>query len=355
MLNFESWPLWLLAAVFAGAAAVVWVAGSRLAGYVDQISDRTGMGKGFAGLVLLGGITSLPEVAVSVTSSFTGEEVLAVNNLLGSVAAQVALLAMADAAIGREALTSVVVQPVVLLQAALNIILLALVAAAITTGDVAIGPFGLWSLVLLLGYLASIWALSGYEGRITWMVPPEQDSEQAATPAAPSGHDNEDERSTRALVLRTTAAAAAILVAGYLLSQAGSAAAARTGLGSAFFGATFVAVATSLPEISTMLGAVRLKRYEMALGDIFGTNLFNAALIFVTDALSSGAPVLGRVGAFSAFGALLGAVLTALFMAGLVERRDRTVLRMGWDSLAALICYAGGIAVLYLLRNQTGG
>jgi cation:H+ antiporter len=93
----------------------------------------------------------------------------------------------------------------------------------------------------------------------------------------------------------------------------------------------------------------------MALGDIFGTNLFNAALIFVTDALSSGAPVLGRVGAFSAFGALLGAVLTALFLAGLVERRDRTVLRMGWDSLAALICYAGGIAVLYLLRNQTGG
>ncbi|PWS35472.1 hypothetical protein DFH01_17845 [Falsiroseomonas bella] len=353
MFSFESWSLWLLAAVFAGAAAVVWIAGSRLAGYVDRISDRTGMGKGFAGLVLLGGITSLPEVAVSTTSALTGEEVLAVNNLLGSVAAQVALLALADAVIGREALTSVVVQPVVLLQAALNVILLALVAAAITTGDIAIGPFGVWSLVLLLGYLASIWALSGSEGRIAWMVPPEKGGAPPAKPAP--ADDGKDEGSMRGLVLRTVGAAAAILVAGYLLSQTGAAAAEKTGLGSAFFGATFVAVATSLPEISTMVGAVRLKRYEMALGDIFGTNLFNAALIFVTDALSGGDPVLGRVGAFSAFGALLGLVLTALFMAGLVERRDRTVLRMGWDSLAALACYAGGIVVLWLLRGQTGG
>jgi cation:H+ antiporter len=93
----------------------------------------------------------------------------------------------------------------------------------------------------------------------------------------------------------------------------------------------------------------------MALGDIFGTNLFNAALIFVTDALAPGEPLLGRVGAFSAFGALLGLILTALFMAGLVERRDRTVFRMGWDSLAALVAYGGGVAMLWLLRDQAGG
>ena len=76
-----------------------------------------------------------------------------------------------------------------------------------------------------------------------------------------------------------------------------------------------------------MVAAVRLRRYEMALGDIFGTNLFNTALLFLIDALASGPPVLGRVGAFSAFGALLSLALTAIFMAGVIERRDRTVLR----------------------------
>jgi cation:H+ antiporter len=89
----------------------------------------------------------------------------------------------------------------------------------------------------------------------------------------------------------------------------------------------------------------------MALGDIFGTNLFNAALIFVIDILAPGEPVLDRVGAFSAFGALLGLVLTAILMAGVIERRDSAVLRMGWDSVMALAIYAAGIAVLFALRR----
>ncbi len=364
MFDFGQWSLWLLSGVFAASAAIVWLAGSRLAGYADEISDRTGIGQAFIGLVVLGGITSLPEVAVSVTASLTGEAVLALNNVLGSVAAQVALLALADALIGREALTSVVLKPAVLLQAALNIILLALIAGAVTAGDVSIGYFGVWSTVLFAGYLVSIWALAGYQQRMPWTVKADKDDGEAQPgPAAGAGAGQDDDAeqagsgkaSLRGLILRTTVAAALILGAGYLLSQTGSAAAAKTGLGSAFFGVTFLAVATSLPEISTMAGAVRLRRYEMALGDIFGTNLFNAALVFVIDVLAPGPPVLSRVGAFSAFGALLGLVLTTIFMAGVIERRDRTVLRMGWDSLAALAFYAAGLVVLWTLRGQAGG
>ena len=358
MLDAAGWPLWMLAAVFAASAAVVWAAGSRLAGYVDHISERTGIGQGFAGLVILGLITSLPEVAVSATGALTGEAVLALNNVLGSVAAQVAILALADALIGREALTAVRLKPVVLLQAALNIILLALVAAAITAGDQAIGTVGIWSSTLLAGYLVSVWALAGYEERMPWVASsPEGEPAGKAAPssAATGGEEGAGAGSPlTGLVVRTVIAGAFILVAGYLLSVTGSAAARRTGLGSAFFGATFVAVATSLPEISTMVAAVRLKRYELALGGIFGTNLFNAALVFLIDLLAPGEPILSRVGGFSAFGALMGLVLTAIFMAGVIERRDRTVLRMGWDSLAALFFYSLGIAVLWTLRDQTG-
>lgn len=353
MPDFATWSIWANAAAFLLSAAIVWGAGSRLAGYVDTISERTGIGQGFAGLVLLGGITSLPEVAVSVTASFSGEEILAVNNLLGAVAVQVAILALADMLIGRDALTSIVAHPVVLLQATLGIVMLALIAMAVTTSDVALGPFGLWSAVLLLAYLAGVALLANYEKRPdTW--------EPRDPPAAPEedreGQEpSEDQRSTPRLVVGTAIAAVLILAAGWTLSETGSAMAKQTGLGSAFFGATVLAFATSLPEISTVFAAVRLRRYAMALGDIFGTNLFNAALIFVIDLLTPGEPVLGRVGAFSAFGALLGLVLTAIFMAGLIERRDRTVLRMGWDSLAALVAYAIGVAVLFALRGQTGG
>jgi cation:H+ antiporter len=141
-----------------------------------------------------------------------------------------------------------------------------------------------------------------------------------------------------------------VLVAGYFLTQSGSALAEQTGLGTNFFGAVALAGATSLPEISTVVAAVRLGRYEMALADIFGTNLFNVLVLFVADLLYDGPPVLSQVGAFAAVGALVAVILTALFLAGMIERRDRTVLRMGWDSLGAILAYGAGLVALYQLK-----
>jgi len=60
--------------------------------------------------------------------------------------------------------------------------------------------------------------------------------------------------------------------------------------------------------------------------------------------------VLIEAGRFAAFSALLASVLTALYLIGMIERRNRTVLRMGIDSLAALVCYGVGVVVLYKLR-----
>ena len=56
-------PLWALMATFAIAAAAIWVAGTRLTRAVDVLAVRTGMGHAFAGMLLLAGATSLPEMA----------------------------------------------------------------------------------------------------------------------------------------------------------------------------------------------------------------------------------------------------------------------------------------------------
>lgn len=68
------------------------------------------------------------------------------------------------------------------------------------------------------------------------------------------------------------------------------------------------------------------------------------------DAVATGEPVLNRVGSFSAFGALLSIIVTTVFIAGLAERRDRTVWRMGIDSAVVLLAYCGGVVILYGLR-----
>jgi cation:H+ antiporter len=158
------------------------------------------------------------------------------------------------------------------------------------------------------------------------------------------------EQSTVRLALRIALLGAVILGAGYVLAQTAQTVADQSGLGESFVGAVLLGFATSLPEISTVVAAVRMRRYAMAIGDIFGTNLFNVIILVLVDALHSGPPVLPAAGPFAAFAALMAAVMTMIFVVGLIERRDRTVGRIGVDALAAIAVYIGGLFVLYQLR-----
>jgi len=88
----------------------------------------------------------------------------------------------------------------------------------------------------------------------------------------------------------------------------------------------------------------------MALSDILGSNLINVALIVVADVVAAGEPVLDRVGSFATFGAILAIALNAVYIAGVAERRDIAVLRMGIDSIVVLALYAGGLVLLYQMR-----
>jgi cation:H+ antiporter len=334
-------PLGLNLVIFAAAAALVWFAGTRIARYADAIAEKTGIGREVLGIVLLGGVTSLPELGVASTAALAGHPALSVNDLLGSAAINVVIIALADAALGRGAITSVLASPGVLLQGVLGIVLLCVVVAATMTAALPLAGASAWTWLLLAGYGAAVWIIARSHSKQAWSA-----ARRRRAPPVKS----EPPGALRPLVVRTAAAGAAVLAGGFFLAKSGEAIAAQTGLGTSFVGAVLLAASTSLPEVSTVLAAVRLRRYEMAVSDVFGTNLFNVTIIFVVDLLYDGAPVLAEVGRFAGFGALLAIVLTAVYLAGMIERRDKTVLRMGYDSLAALVLYVAGIAVLYQLR-----
>lgn len=347
MPDFSELPLWINLAIFAATGVVVWAAGTRLSRYAGELSSATGLGDVTVGIVLLGVGTSLPEVAVSVTAAMRGAESLAVNNLLGGLAFQVTLLAVADAFIGRDALTSVNARPSVILQGTLDCILLTVVAIAITVGDVMMPGIGMgvWAFALVPLYALSVLLLGHARGRKAWrparMGKRERSGEDDASDAV---------RPVRSLLLPIGIAALFVLVAGYFATRTAEAIAEQTGLGLSFVGAVLVAAATSLPELSAAIEAVRMGRVGLAFGDVFGTNLIDASLISVVDIASSGPPVLNEVGRFSMVAALLGVVLTMIYIVGLVERRDRVALRMGWDSIAVLVCYFAGLVLLFQLR-----
>jgi cation:H+ antiporter len=345
-MSFDHLPLLANIAIFAVSAGFVWAAGTRLAAYVDGLASLTGIGHAFAGLLLLGGITSLPEIATVASASWTGNPSLAVSNLLGSAAANILLLAVADAVIGRDALTATVATPSTLLQGTLGMMLLGAVAVVVTVGDRPILGVGVGSTALLAGCITALWLSSSYERRDVWTAVGEEDRR---------GRQNREgekpNQPLRTLLFKTAIASVTILMTGFLLSQTGDAIATQTGLGTGLVGLVLLAFATSLPELSSIVAALRLHRYEMAVGDLFGTNLFNIALLFLADLSYRGGPVLAEPDPFEAVAALLGLLLTGVFVLGLLERKDRTVLRMGYDSLAALVLYGAGLVILYPLAS----
>ena len=340
--DFASFGLPLNIALFAGGSAILWIAATRLALYADVIANRFGLGQAVIGVLLLAGITSLPEIGSSFTAAAAGEAALAVNNLLGSIALQVAILAIADFVYDKRALTSVVPDSVVILECGINVVLLAGVASAVLYTDTLLMGAGLWTWGLAAAAAYGLHKVARTGDREPWLAEGLEQEGRLREADLDDGN--------ALLFAKTGAAGVAILAGGFAAARSASVVADQTGLGASFMGMAFLALATSLPEVSTVFAAMRRGLYTMAISDILGTNILNVALLFGIDVIVSGPPVLTRVGTFTAVGALLGAVVTSLFVVGLAERRDRTILRMGLDSAAVLIVYAGGLVMLYTLR-----
>lgn len=351
-IDFNSFSTSALAVTFVTAAFVVWSAGTRLSLYVDAVADKTHLGKAFTGMLLLGGITSLPEVAAVSTSASIGDAPLAVNNLLGTASINLILLAAADFFYGRAALTGVAATPATLMQGVLSMLLSGTVALIATAGDIPVLGVGVGSTALLLGAFAALWLTSDFENRHVWEAAgenqerDERERRKEGNPEHPAQARQERLWSLRKLIAATVVAGLLILIGGFFLSSSADAFASKTGLASGMVGFVLVGLSTSLPEISSITSAILIRQYDMAVGDIFGTNLFNFGLIFLADFVYRGEPVLSTSGTFEVIGAILATLLTGIFLVGLLERRQQSIFRMGYDSLIAILLFAGGLFVL---------
>lgn len=360
-LSFESYPLWLNAIIFLLAAATVWFAGVRLERSADAISERTKLGQAFTGLLLLSTATSLPEVATTITAvALLNNPTLGVYNLLGSVALQTGILAIADRADRQSgALTHFSPRFVLLIQGVGLLLLLQLTIAGLTArGLPTVLSISVWPVLVLLAYLNTLYLTYRYRGQPRWTpsqaddAPKEESVNRNARGEASKRddqHDQEKRRSMRAVWLLFSGFSLLVLVAGWAAAQSADVLADQTGLGDAFLGATLLALATALPEVSTTITASRGGRYSMAISNVFGSNAFCIALLFLAELLYLGGTIMAHGGAALVFVSAIGAIMTSIYMWGMLERQDRTVLGVGWDSAAAVVVYLGGMTVLFFI------
>lgn len=345
-MDLAALPVLANVAVFGAGSLVVWLSGTRLSYYADLLAEKTGLGRAYLGVLLLGGITSLPEVAATTTAALSQNAPLTVNILLGGVMLQTVILALADILVGREALSSIGILSAELLEGVLLICALALVGCGLAFSTTSFAEYGrMWTIGVLALVLAGLFIIKRYESSPRWQpvgVSISSDDAPHKTPKA--------SLPLFTIINWICLLAIVILLAGSAITIAADALAVQTQLGASFVGVALVAASTSLPEVSVTVGALRLGESRMAISNIFGTNLFDVALLAVADMLYSGPPILNDVGPIAIVSALMGILLTAVYVAGIIERRNRTILRMGWDSAIVLVVYILGMIAIYSIR-----
>lgn len=332
--------------LFGGAAIATWIAGVWLAKATDVIDDRFGLGETIGGMVLLSITGSLPELAITITAATSGHLDIAAGNLIGGVAIQTLVLVIADRFMrGPLPLSTASASLVPALEGVLVIAVVGItVMSGLLPSSAAIGPLGVGSIAIFVVWLVGMLALGRCRDRkdMDLAVPADVATQAAASATDQAeGGDGLRNASTAKSLTIFLVTSAVTLVAGVVLEQSGDALADKLGINGVLFGATVLALASALPEISTAITGVRMKSYTLVFGDIFGGNAFQLILFVLADLLAK-QPVLSHEGRSNAWIGMIGLVMTAVYVAGIILRKPRRYAGLGADSWAALVIYLLG-------------
>lgn len=146
------------------------------------------------------------------------------------------------------------------------------------------------------------------------------------------------------------ASAVAVVFLGTYLAKYGDALASLTGWGRLFVGSILVALATSLPEVSNNITAVRIDNPELALGDVLGSNMINMLTLGMVALLFGGKRFLQRVAPEQGYLILLAALLTGLAVIFAAFKSGVHVWQVGLASIVTLVVYLIGMWFVYNRR-----
>ncbi len=235
-----------------------------------RLSASAGVRPLVVGVIVIGFGTSSPEAVVSVLAALDGETAVALGNVVGSNLANLGLILGIGVLI-----LPVSVQSGVIRREAPTVIGASAVLALAVQGGVSRPEAA--GLLVAMGLIT--WRL--LSGNTTDVVEPEV--EEFVEPSSPAR--TEVLRTILGLV-GTLAGAQALLVGALDLAD-------QAGLSAGFVGSSIVAVGTSLPELVTVVQSARRGEAELLVGNLLGSNLFNALVVVGLSGLVSGSVPLG--------------------------------------------------------------
>lgn len=325
---------------FAICLLLIAFAGSRLSRYGDAIADKTGLGGTWVGVVMLATVTSLPELATGVSSvTVANVPSIAVGDVLGSCVFNLLIIVLLDFIKRGESVYRVASQGHIL-AAGFGIMLIGFIGFSLViagNGSIpAIGHVGFYTPILIVLYGVAMRTVFRYEKR-------------ALAEFAEAEEDQYPDLTLAQALLRYGLAGAVVVGAGVWLPFVAEQLAAAMGWTESFVGTLFVAFATSVPELVVTIAAMQIGALDMAIGNLFGSNLFNCLIIAIDDLFYTPGPLLEAVTPAHSVSALSALMMTGVAVVGLLYRPTSRVLKtVGWASIFLFLIYLLNSVMLFL-------
>ncbi|WP_297794961.1 sodium:calcium antiporter [uncultured Marinobacter sp.] len=324
---------------FVIAAVVITTAGSRLARVADELADRTGLGEALFGIFLLAGVTSLPDFAATLSAALDARPDLAMSNVMGSMAANLVFLGIADIIYRKANLEHAAASSTNLMLAALLIVLLALPLLAIASP-----PVSLWGVhpitpVIVGAYLFGLHLVRSTDNKPMWIP-------RLTHHTVPDKPDMNLQGSLTRAWFSFVGLAAVTGLAGWVLMESAKVISDETGLSDTLIGGLFTALATSSPELVTTIAAIRRGALTLAVSNIFGTNCFNMLVVASADAGYPGGSIYHDMAPIQMTWGLISILMTAILLMGMVRRQLYGIGRIGFESALILAVYTVALGIV---------
>ena len=324
---------------FGIAALVIVIAGSQLARQADTLADRTGLGEALFGVLLLAGVTSLPDLAATLSAALDARPDLAMSNVMGSMTANLAFLGVADIIYRRANLEHAAASPVNLMLAGLLIVLLTLPLLAIlipTVTEWSVHPI---TPVIVTAYLFGLHLVHRTRAKPMWFP---RMTQQTVSDKPEKHHGG------GSLTLWSGFIGMAVVtgMAGWILMEAAKGIIDQTGVSETLVGGLFTALATSTPELVTTIAAIRIGALTLAVSHIFGTNCFNMLVVAAADAAYPHGSIYHDMAPVQMMWGLIGILMTAILLLGMVRRETYGIARIGFESALILGIYAVALGIV---------
>ncbi len=331
--------LWL---GFLVCTSVIFYSGTKLSKYGDIIAEKTGIGRTWVGVVLMASVTSLPELVTGISSvTYARVPDIAVGDVLGSCVFNMLILAFLDA-LHQPMPLSAKAHHGHVLSASFGIFLLGIAATSLFLGNrlQSMGWIGPYSLLFIVIYFIAMKLIFSYEKRRISAFVKEKAIELRYK-----------EISTKTAIVNYSINAIVVVIAAAFLPTIGEEIAETTGLGQTFVGNIFIALSTSLPEIVVSMSAVKIDAIDLAIGNLFGSNIFNIFILAIDDIFFVKGPLLVYVNPNHIIAALSAIAMTTIAIIGLTYRAEKKKLFLAWDSICILLVYIVNLMLLYMLRS----